>query len=260
MSDKSYGPPSEQDPTSGSGAYQQGGQGQPAWDKNAGPGQQGWDQGAGYGQQAYPPAGYGQQGWDQSAGYGQQAYPPAGYGYPAPNPDAYASWPLRAQGALVDFIAPGMAFNILFRIAELAIGGVVGTLLALVVFAAFLGFVIWNSFILQGSTGQSLGKRWAGTQLVDERTGRPIGGGMAFVRQLAHIVDSLICYVGWLFPLWDDKRQTLADKMVHTVVLPVAPTNPGQGYGRQGYGQQGYGQQGYGQPGYGQPGQTGQGW
>jgi hypothetical protein len=42
---------------------------------------------------------------------------------------------------------------------------------------------------------------------------------MAFVRDLAHIVDSVICYVGFLFPLWDAKKQTLADKIVKTVVV-----------------------------------------
>ena len=62
----------------------------------------------------------------------------------------------------------------------------------------------------------------AGVKLVKEVTGQPIGMGMAFVRDLAHIVDSLICYVGWLFPLWDAKRQTLADKMLGTVVVTVA--------------------------------------
>ena len=38
------------------------------------------------------------------------------------------------------------------------------------------------------------------------------------VRTIAHIVDSIICYIGWLFPLWDPKRQTIADKLVKTVV------------------------------------------
>ncbi len=52
-------------------------------------------------------------------------------------------------------------------------------------------------------------------------TSQPIGMGKAFVRDIAHIVDSVICYVGWLFPLWDEKRQTLADKMQSTVVVTV---------------------------------------
>jgi hypothetical protein len=58
-------------------------------------------------------------------------------------------------------------------------------------------------------------------RLVSEETGQPIGMLMAFVRDICHILDSLICYVGWLFPLWDAKRQTLADKIVKSVVVPA---------------------------------------
>ena len=46
-----------------------------------------------------------------------------------------------------------------------------------------------------------------------------MGAGLCFVRQLAHIVDSLVCYLGWLWPLWDSRRQTLADKIMATVVV-----------------------------------------
>jgi hypothetical protein len=33
-------------------------------------------------------------------------------------------------------------------------------------------------------------------------------------------VDSVACFVGFLFPLWDAKRQTLADMIVKSVVIP----------------------------------------
>jgi hypothetical protein len=36
---------------------------------------------------------------------------------------------------------------------------------------------------------------------------------------LAHILDSLPCYLGYLWPLWDAKRQTFADKVMGTVVI-----------------------------------------
>jgi hypothetical protein len=51
------------------------------------------------------------------------------------------------------------------------------------------------------------------------------------VRQLAHIVDAIICYIGFLFPLWDNKRQTLADKIMTTVCVPLNPQSfsPGPG-------------------------------
>jgi uncharacterized RDD family membrane protein YckC len=39
-------------------------------------------------------------------------------------------------------------------------------------------------------------------------------------------VDGIICYIGWLFPLWDAKKQTLADKIMGTVVV----TAPKQGF------------------------------
>jgi hypothetical protein len=60
-----------------------------------------------------------------------------------------------------------------------------------------------------------------GLKLVSESTGQPIGPGMAFARDICHILDSLACFIGWLFPLWDAKRQTFADKIISTVVVPV---------------------------------------
>lgn len=44
---------------------------------------------------------------------------------------------------------------------------------------------------------------------------------MPIVRQIAHIVDGIIRYVGYLFPLWDPRRQTLADKIMSTVRVPI---------------------------------------
>jgi uncharacterized RDD family membrane protein YckC len=50
-----------------------------------------------------------------------------------------------------------------------------------------------------------------------------MGAGLCFVRQLAHYIDSLVCYLGWLWPLWDDRKQTLADKIMGTVVVVQSP-------------------------------------
>jgi RDD family len=44
---------------------------------------------------------------------------------------------------------------------------------------------------------------------------------LSLVRQIAHYVDQLICYIGYLFPLWDDKRQTIADRLMSTVCVPL---------------------------------------
>jgi uncharacterized RDD family membrane protein YckC len=78
---------------------------------------------------------------------------------------------------------------------------------------------IYNRYILAGKTGQSWGRKALGIRLVGEQTGQPIGGWTASVRGFWHFADSLTCYIGWLFPLWDAKRQTIADKIMKTVVV-----------------------------------------
>ncbi|MEU3353345.1 RDD family protein [Streptomyces sp. NPDC037389] len=87
------------------------------------------------------------------------------------------------------------------------------------------GFVL--SFVLtfwslyrQGKTGQTPGKKAVGISVLRERDGMPTGFGMAFVRSLCHVVDSFL-YLGYLWPLWDEKKQTFADKIVGTVVVRV---------------------------------------
>jgi len=84
-----------------------------------------------------------------------------------------------------------------------------------------LAFAVWNLGYKQGTTGSSIGKGIMKFKVVSEETGQPIGFGMSIVRQLAHAIDGIICYIGFLFPLWDPKRQTIADKLIKTVCLPL---------------------------------------
>lgn len=85
--------------------------------------------------------------------------------------------------------------------------------------ATSLAFGIWNIYLRQGRTGYTLGKSALGIRLVSEVDGQPIGALMAFVRQICHILDALPCYLGFLWPLWDRKCQTFADKIMHTLVV-----------------------------------------
>ena len=96
----------------------------------------------------------------------------------------------------------------------------VGSLLLL----AALVWQIYNRCIVAGRTGQSLGKRVLKIKLVSEATGQPIGALNAFVRDLLHILDG-IGYIGYLWPLWDDKCQTFADKLMKTVVPDLPRTD-----------------------------------
>jgi uncharacterized RDD family membrane protein YckC len=85
-------------------------------------------------------------------------------------------------------------------------------------------YFFWNFCYRQGKTGQSIGKSVMKFKVISEKTWQPIGFWLSLVRQIAHYIDQLICYVGYLFPLWDDKRQTIADKLMTTVCVPLDRT------------------------------------
>ncbi|WP_447005618.1 RDD family protein [Saccharothrix isguenensis] len=204
-----------------------------------------------YGQQA-PSNPYGQpvqqQAWGAQPGYGQPAFPPPAGGY--------AEWGSRAVGALIDYGAPGLLVILMVVIGTVAGDPTVAIILAVVAWVGSLGFMIYNSWYLAGTTGQSMGKKVAKVKLINEATGQPVGFGNAFVRYLCHFVDSIACYAGWFAPLWEPKKQTWADKIMGTVVVNAPEAAAPGGYpGGGGYGQQQpnpYGQQPASNP-YGQP-------
>lgn len=137
-----------------------------------------------------------------------------------------AMWPARALGWLIDYVAlyiPGYILLVLGVPRTDSVTGVVGTfgVTYFIGLIYILGVAVYNRWYRGGTTGQTIGRGVAGIKLISEKTGQPIGPGMAFVRDIAHIADTAICYVGWLFPLWDSKRQTLADKILGTVVVTV---------------------------------------
>jgi len=172
--------------------------------------------GYGYPQQGQQPPGYGypqQGGIPPQQGYPQGGQP--GYGYPQqPGYGAqppYASWGQRFLGTLVDMLVFAVPYALVIigkdTPALAAIGGVI-----------ILGIAIWQ-LIQEGRTGQTIGKKALGIRLVKEATGEPLGVGMAFVRRIAHFLDSIACYIGWLWPAWDAKRQTFADKVCSSIVI-----------------------------------------
>lgn len=172
----------------------------------------------------YPPPG---------AGYP----PPAGAGYPPPGaavppgwyqggPAGYganvsaplAEWTTRAGGYLIDGVIIGVPTFVLVLLAQVSVAiGVLGY-----IYAIAMG--VW--FAVQvGSSGQSPGMRMVGVRCVSAKTGDVIGGGMGVLRWLGHVACSVVCFipalVDLLLPLWDGQKQTLADKMVSTVVVSV---------------------------------------
>jgi uncharacterized RDD family membrane protein YckC len=162
-----------------------------------------------------PPPGYG----TPPGGYGG---PPPGWagGYGPPTPTSgYASWGKQVGATLLDavIVIPFVIVAVIF----FAIGHGIGPAIGVIAYIGAIAFGLWNQVFRQGKTGQTIGKQQLGIKVIREADGQIIGPGMTFVRQLAHVLDSITCYIGYLWPLWDDKRQTFADKVIGTIVINV---------------------------------------
>ncbi|WP_202235624.1 RDD family protein [Actinacidiphila reveromycinica] len=206
---------------------------------------------SGYGQGGPPPGGAPAH---APGGYGYP-YPPAGYGYPAgaygypaagglpPGMPPPAGWGARLGAMVLD----GLMFHLvptgLFLAgygrfaakqvdawdacdargiphAQCAAPHVPTGSAVLILVGALLSLaaVLFLSY-REGRTGQTPGKRIVGVRLLREADGSALGFGRAFGRRVLHGLDALPCFLGFLWPLWDEKRQTWADKMVHTVTI-----------------------------------------
>lgn len=179
------------------------------------------------------PGGYG-----PGPGYGPPAAAPAPVGW---SPGAgwftfaprYASWGKRALALVIDelimlsvpmvlyvVVAVGFTHDTGYdvygnRTTEVRPTGVILLLLA---WAIMIGVHVWNRAILQGRTGRSVGKHVLGIRLISERSGQPLGAGLAWVRDLVHLVDGIL-YIGYLRPLWEPRRRTFGDEIMASVVI-----------------------------------------
>ena len=166
-----------------------------------------------------PPAGP-QPGYGAPPAYGA----PAAAGAPGTSPyGPLASWGQRAVAIIIDW-AFGIAFYIVGLILVAIVGAVSDALGALVGLIVWLALTLyWFYIAFMNGEGASPGKKLTGLRVVAIDNGQAIGGGMGIVRGLCHIVDSLVCYIGWFMPLWDAQRQTIADKIIKTYVLAEQP-------------------------------------
>jgi uncharacterized RDD family membrane protein YckC len=207
-----------------------------------------------YGQQPYSPPGYGQQqygqpGYGQQQQYGQQPYgqypappygsgaygAPPGYGTGLPPGVELATWGQRAAALLLDSLfstllfIPGVIVIVVGAAmvdddsgADAVSGTLIGIGVALCVAATVVG--IWNLGWRMGQHGWSWGKQVMRIKLVRLADGVPPGGGIGlgryFVRQLLGGVSAgIYTLLTYLWPLWDERKQSLDDKIFSTLVV-----------------------------------------
>ena len=240
-------PPWGQQPYGQQHAPPQYGQGQPP---QYGQPQYGQGQPPQYGQPQYggPPASsyqqgqsgqqgqYGRPGQHPAPPYGSSAYgAPPGYGPGLPVGVQLASWGQRAAATLLDslfgflLVLPGIIVIIAGAVAADDNGDLnatAGTLLAIgiVLVLAAAVVVIWNQAWRMGAIGWSWGKQVMKIKLVRASDGVPPGGGTGlgryFVRQLlGGASGGIYTLLTYLWPLWDERNQTLDDKIFSTLVV-----------------------------------------
>jgi uncharacterized RDD family membrane protein YckC len=140
--------------------------------------------------------------------YQQPAYqPPGGSGPSGPR----ANFGQRLGAIIVDGIIIGVVFLVIYFINRV---------LAEIV-AILLGLAYYTYFEGSGS-GQTPGKKLLGIRVIDFKAGGSVGYGRAFVRQLGRILSGALCYLGYLWMLWDKEKQTWHDKIATTVVVPTS--------------------------------------
>jgi uncharacterized RDD family membrane protein YckC len=174
--------------------------------------------------------------------------PPVPYGYATPAPTAYgtpmnyAQWGDRVVAALIDgginvgiMIVLFIIFGVLAGLGS-AVGGSDNNPLPggifcvgmLITFISIFGFGIYNKIYLVSKRGSSIGQNVQKLKVVDAAGNIPQTGTLV-LRLLVQTGLGMVPMVGWilvlvdlLFPLWDEKKQTIHDKAASTFVIKTA--------------------------------------
>lgn len=153
--------------------------------------------------------------------YGNQDYggqPPGYQPYPnqpyanQPGQPALAGWWYRVGATVIDGLIIGIPSVIIYATSK--------SLALYYVFYGIVGLVYFT--LLIGSGGRTVGNMALGTKTVDSAGGTTIGYGRAFVRWLVSFILGITGIGGLLdilWPLWDDKNQTIHDKAASSVVV-----------------------------------------
>ncbi len=98
----------------------------------------------------------------------------------------------------------------------------VGPLVAAIALAV-IGYVLAvYCYVRWTARAQTPGQRTMNIRVLDLRSGQPIGMGRAFGRWLfRQFISGSVCFLGYLWMLWDPAKQTWHDKVTNSHVVQV---------------------------------------
>jgi Mce-associated membrane protein len=142
-----------------------------------------------------------------------------------------AGWHIRAAALVVD-VLPGLAVVTTMALVWLAVPlRSAWWWISVSILAAAALLTMVNRVVLPAVSGWSLGRALMGIVVVVP-DGGPAGVGRLLCRDLAHLLDTVSVFVGWLWPLWDPRRRTFADLLLGTEAHRVEPDRRPPGSGR----------------------------
>jgi len=150
-------------------------------------------------------------------GYQQQ-----GYGYSYGPTYTYSGFWRRVAAYFIDGVVLSVPLMVLGAIAGTS-GFVTGANynpsadVALNILSSIAGVAYYA--VLEGTRGQTLGKMAVGIKVVDGDTAGFIGIPRGVGRYFARILSGLALGLGYLWMLWDPRKQTWHDKLVRSVVV-----------------------------------------
>jgi len=166
---------------------------------------------------------------------GYQPQPPPG-GYGAAMGAQYASILNRILAHIIDgfiiglgalpgvilmFIGIGVAAGSASsnsRVGDSAAAGAMGVvfLAYAAIFAGVMALWLYNIYLL-GRDGATIGKRIMKVKVLDPQN-QPLGFGKAFLREIVKQALGGFCFILLLWPMWDEQKQGLQDKIFGTHV------------------------------------------
>ena len=104
------------------------------------------------------------------------------------------------------------------RISDDTAAGAMGVMFLgyALLFVGFIAVWLYNCYLL-GKDGATIGKRLIKIKVLDPQ-GQPLGFGKAFLREIVKQALGVFCFILLLWPLWDEQKQGLQDKIFGTHV------------------------------------------
>lgn len=157
---------------------------------------------------------------DQPPDPAQYQTPAVGGPAPAgPHPDALAGFWIRFAGALIDGILLSIVAGVIDAVIDFGLVGII------------LGGAYFTYFHASAA-GQTIGNRICSIRIVDEANGQSVDYGRAAIRWLMSYVSGLAILIGYLWMLWDPKKQTWHDKVARTLVVRTSYYPPPAPFGQ----------------------------